>query len=166
MMTSDLSRITTEYSEVEDRILLLGEDKDGSRVELWLTQRLLTRIVPVLASRLEEGAAESPAADLLNAFEQERANAVIKPAPRVPREGASVSLLVESVDVTFGGAGVRLVFKDGAGVARGMTFTTLVLRQWLSILHAATRAAGWPSDVWPHWMSREPAPQQPNAPLH
>jgi hypothetical protein len=165
-MIVDLLRITTEYSEVEDRILLIGEEQQGARVELWLTQRLLTRIAPVLVKRLERSAAESPAPALLNAFEQERASASIKPAARVAREGASRSLLIESVDVTFGDAGVRLVFKDGAGEGRGLTFTTLVLRQWLSILYAASRGAGWSLDVWPEWMAQEVAPAQTNIALH
>ncbi len=165
-MTSDLLRITTEYSEVEDRVLLLGEEKDGARVEVWLTQRLLARIAPVLAKRLEESAGESPAPELLNAFEQARASSSIKPAPRVPRKDVARSLLVESVDVTFGGAGVRLVFKDGGGEACGLTFTNLVLRQWLSILYAATRSAGWRSDFWPQWMAQEATPTQSRLSLH
>jgi len=165
-MPSDLLRITTEYNEVEDRVLLLGEEKDGARVELWMTQRLVSRIAPVLAKRLEESAGVSPAPELLNAFEQERANSSIKPAPRVPRKHVARSLLVEAVDVTFGGSGVRLVFKDGGGEACGLSFTNLVLRQWLSILYAATRAAGWRSDFWPHWLSKEATPTQSRLSLH
>lgn len=165
-MSSDLLRITTEYSEVEDRVLLLGEEKDGARVELWLTQRLVSRVAPVLAKRLEESAGESPAPQLHNAFEQERAASAIKPAPRVPRKDVTRSLLVESVDVTFGGAGVRLVFKDGSGEGRGLSFTNLVLRQWLSILYAATRAAGWRSDFWPQWLAQETPPTQSRLSLH
>ena len=47
-----LQRITTEYDEHEDRLRLSGELSDGSSVLLWLTQRLLYRILPHLTQWL------------------------------------------------------------------------------------------------------------------
>ena len=44
----DLHRITTEYIDSEDRIRLTGQLASGDTVVLWLTQRLLNRLVPHL----------------------------------------------------------------------------------------------------------------------
>ncbi len=48
-----LQRITTEYVELEDRILLAGELGNREAVVVWLTQRLLQRLVPVLHEQQE-----------------------------------------------------------------------------------------------------------------
>jgi len=50
---SSLNRITTEYSELEDRIQLRGEAESKQTVVLWLTQRLLSRLLPYLFAWLE-----------------------------------------------------------------------------------------------------------------
>lgn len=41
----DLQRITTQYIEVEDRLRLTGELAPGEVVVLWLTQRLMHRLI-------------------------------------------------------------------------------------------------------------------------
>ena len=40
-----LQRCTTEYVECEDRIRLAGELASGATVVLWLTQRLMNRLI-------------------------------------------------------------------------------------------------------------------------
>ena len=47
---NSLQRITTEYDEREDRIRVSGQLAQGEAVVLWLTQRLLNRLVPHLTS--------------------------------------------------------------------------------------------------------------------
>ena len=42
---SELQRITSEYIEAEDRLRLTGEVGEGETETLWLTQRLLTRLL-------------------------------------------------------------------------------------------------------------------------
>lgn len=49
-----LQRITTEYRAQEDRLCLTGERANGDAVVLWLTQRLLNRLVPHLTGWLEQ----------------------------------------------------------------------------------------------------------------
>ena len=44
----NLGRVTTVYVDVEDRFRLSGEAQDGLVLVLWLTQRLLCRLVPHL----------------------------------------------------------------------------------------------------------------------
>ena len=47
---SALRRMTTEYRAQEDRLCLTGERTGGDAVVLWLTQRLLNRLVPHLTA--------------------------------------------------------------------------------------------------------------------
>lgn len=50
---NELKRLSTGHQEVEDRIRLVGETGNGAVVVLWLTQRLLLRLVPILLEGLE-----------------------------------------------------------------------------------------------------------------
>ena len=50
----ELSRITTIYVDKEDRIGLVGEDSNGEHHKLWLTQRLLNRLVEKLLDWLPQ----------------------------------------------------------------------------------------------------------------
>jgi hypothetical protein len=50
---SILQRITTVYSEEEDRICLTGEADNAAPVVVWLTQRLVLRRLPVLFNWLQ-----------------------------------------------------------------------------------------------------------------
>ena len=45
---AELQRCTTEYIATEDRLRLSGEIGTQSTVVLWLTQRLLNRLMPPL----------------------------------------------------------------------------------------------------------------------
>ena len=47
-----LHRLTTDYVEEEDRIRVSGASANGDTVVLWLTQRLLNRLVPHLTAWL------------------------------------------------------------------------------------------------------------------
>ncbi len=55
-MSLALERITTQYIEAEDRIRLSGSTRDGHSQVLWLTQRLLSRLLPRLLDALQPSA--------------------------------------------------------------------------------------------------------------
>lgn len=156
-----LQRLTTEYIETEDRIRLSGEDAAGRVHVLWLSQRLLNRLVPALCDTL---ARTGDAAALLQSFEQEAARAGHQPQP--PVSAHDPGWLVLAVDVARAGNGLHLRFR-GAGdeqVAQvGMAETAL--RQWLSILLEQYRRGEWPAAAWPVWMDPAAAPP-PAAVMH
>ena len=60
-----LTRITTRYVALEDRIRLAGEVEGAGMVSIWLTRRLLQRLLPKLLRGLEPApanpAGEAPA---------------------------------------------------------------------------------------------------------
>ena len=159
-----LERVTTRYSVAQDRICLAGELPGGSPVVLWLTQRLLRRLLPPLLAWLQEqgGAAYTVMgsalyADALQGFAQQAARAQLQPQAPVQVPEGSLSCLVEGVDMGRSPEAVRLVFRDAQGVVAAMVLQPQPLRQWLSILFDAWRQAEWPLEVWPDWL-RESVP--------
>ena len=177
-----LQRMTTDYIAHEDRIRITGECADGRVVVLWLTQRLLARLVPLLCRWLEgvahPGKPASPAQRLgaavaqqaaVQGFAQELARAQLVPQAPVPADRAAQQFVVDSVQLTSHAQAVRLVFKPAldAGAALGgtavegtvtdevtLTLSQQQLRQWLDVLHAQCRLAAWPDGVWPAWVQQ------------
>jgi hypothetical protein len=165
----DLQRITTEYIDSEDRIRLCGESAPNTTVVLWLTQRLLNRLVPHLLGWLEQqtgvsgGVASDVRADVMNSFAQQAALASMEQQAPVQAHSPQSAWLVQSVDVTVNPQLVRLTFKgsdagqQSTDLEAAVAMQALPLRQWLSILHEQCRLAGWVSTdaanaVWPEWV--------------
>jgi len=163
----EINRFTTEYDPGEDRIRLAGLDIEGRELVLWLTQRLVSRLVQSLCEGLEKQAAgpsaDRPAEAMRHQAEQSFAQqkAVVqlpRSAPVRPAVNAPV-WRVDAVDVKQGSGGARLTFK---GVAEGqnavLALPAPALRQWLGIVFELYRRAGWPVHVWPVWVEEAAAP--------
>jgi len=157
-----LKRITTDYIDVEDRIRVAGEYSAGAPVVIWLTRRLLQRLLPALLLWLERQGADTPHATILLGFAQQAARAELAPAPAVQTSANSTAWLVLSVDVAQSVQAVGLTFKGTHEQRVTLTLAAKPLRQWLSILYDAYRKAEWPLDLWPQWLreSNQPAGQQ------
>ncbi|MBS0347733.1 MAG: hypothetical protein JSR69_14890 [Proteobacteria bacterium] len=146
---SELQRFTTEYVDLEDRIRLSGETAPGEAELLWLTRRLIGRLVPHLCAWLEKqgglGAVpeSSGVADALQA---------LSPQAPVQPETARRNWLVHAVDVAAGGESLRLVFRGTEDARVALTLQPQALRQWLGILHAQCGVAEWPLEAWPSWL--------------
>lgn len=80
-----LERLSLRYDSTQDRVRLAGELNTGQAAVLWLTQRLLLRLVPHLCRWLEQhgapaGAAWAPSAtpaqyrDAMQFFAQQAAS--------------------------------------------------------------------------------------------
>ena len=168
---ADLQRITTEYIETQDRLRLAGELADGDKSApqvLWLTQRLLQRLLPVLFKQLQGAGAvadtshaDTSYADLLHSFAQQSARAQLVPQPPVQVNPSSAAWLVLSVDIAQSEEGLRLTFKgepNQPDQQASLALTAQPLRQWLGILHGAYCKAEWPLQVWPQWLQDSSAP--------
>lgn len=160
---SALTRITTEYVTTEDRLRISGERSGAPQLTIWLTQRLLLRLLPPLFKWLETtGAGGRPRSETLQSFAQQTARAQQTPQPPVAYSAAAESWLVETLDLNTAAAAVRLIFKSGDGQQVILTLTDQALRQWLNILHSLWVKAEWPLAVWPEWVQPcAGAPQQP-----
>ena len=160
-----LTRITTEFSETEDRIRLSSLDEAGDIVTLWLTRRLADRLFASLIAWLDDRTDGKAGGALLHSFEQQAAMSGLAPSVPVPAPGApsrmdgaySHGRLIDNVDVTKGDNGVVLALKDAAGREAKLALTTTELRQWLSICHRCYQKAEWPLTIWPGWMASNDA---------
>jgi hypothetical protein len=151
-----LQRITTEYIETEDRVRLSGAGTAGEAVSLWITQRLLARLLKVILNWTAEG--ENANQALKNAFAQQAARAELKLQLSVQAQPTAV--LVNTIDISHTVDALTLVFRGAEGVAGQLTLQRQDVRQWLNILHDTWCRAEWPPDLWPDWIARpqtEPA---------
>lgn len=148
---NELQRITTEYIDVEDRIRLSGQVENAAPVVIWLTQRLLQRLLPALLNWLERQCVEAPRAEVLHGFVQQVARAELPPQAPVRADAASTVWLTLSVDVTPSEKSIRLVFRGAEGQHATLVLAAKPLRQWVGIVHDAYAKAQWPMDIWPAW---------------
>lgn len=181
-----IQRVTSVYSQAEDRFRLTGEVSPDDTRCFWLTQRLLRRLLPHLLDWLGEiakaeggeGKQDFGQAEIMQDFAQQAAKARLEPQTAVPvpampaadapiETGAGVqqvrddSWLVHEVDVTKTTNGVlTLTFKRGdKGQAAGgvqLGMAPVELRQWLIILQSQWQEAQWPQDLWPEWVDSSP----------
>ena len=169
---AELRRITTEFIDIEDRIRLAGEVAPGQTVVLWLTQRLLGRLLPHLVGWLEQQTGNDVRGEILQGFAQQAAMAALEPQAPVPGQPHDRGWLVHSVDIATGRDGLRLTFKTGAPGESGEPFSLTLqaqpLRQWLNILYDQYRKGEWPQASWPAWLTEARPPQagRPTALLH
>lgn len=162
---AELQRITTEYLEAEDRIRLTGQAGDGAPVVLWLTQRLLQRLLPVLLQSFAVQDADAPHGQMPHDFYQQAAKAGWPPELPVQAGPDSTAWLVLSVDITQSAEAASLTFKGAHGQQVSLKLTARPLRQWLGIVHAAYLKADWPLQAWPQWLREGRLPTSPPAML-
>ena len=171
---TELKRLTTQYDPDEDRIRLTGTDDQGQTVCLWLTQRLINRLVPHLCQGLEKQDFASAAqareqalrSHVEQSFAQQKARAALQRQAPVAAADDTPQWRVDSLDIKRAPGGVRLVFKgqlEAQQAALGLP--TLALRQWLGIVFEQYRRAQWPTQVWPAWVEEATAPAV-KAPAH
>lgn len=172
-------RFTTRYDQAEDRIQLLIERPEEEVLTLWLTRRLLNRLLPPLLERLEgtgpvagsdaeaagaAGAGQGPQGQpaAVQRFQQEAAVSAIERQPAVTPDPAAppeqrLGYLVTSIDIRTGPRKVVLDFKCGEDLLHSLPLGGDTERQWLSILYSQYRTARWAEPFWPSWMAAAPA---------
>ena len=187
-----LQRVTSIYSDTEDRFRITGEVNADSTRCLWLTQRLLMRLVPPMLEWLNEiaraeGKGDLGQAELMQDFAQQAAKVRLEtqaavpvpsmpdptaPIKTTPSASASAQLddiwLVKEVDISKSANGVlTLIFKREGASGAQLAMAPIELRQWLIILYNQWLKAGWPVAVWPEWVDTSPnTTEQPVKGLH
>jgi hypothetical protein len=171
-----LQRITSEYIESEDRIRLTATTGARETLILWITQRLLIRLIGHFLKWLDKEAPEvarssavgSEAKSALQGMAQQSAAAKLQEQSAVTANPDSAALLVKEIDIKMSEAVVLLVFKCDDGRKAELSFTIQQLRQWLGMIHQLWRQAEWPVSVWPDWMDDKQQPDSVDAdsPVH
>jgi hypothetical protein len=161
----NLQKITSEYSDTEDRIRITGEDNQGSSVSLWFTARLLSRLLPHLLDWLTEQTEntipsakkilnrDDQASDFLQGFAQQAAISDLSPQSPVQDSSRTLTWLVKEVDIrNTEPAAILLAFKNEQLEEAAIYFQAQELRQWLSILYELWLQTEWPAAFWPSWI--------------
>lgn len=149
----ELQRITTTYVDAEDRLRLTGELNSGVTLEVWLSQRLLLRLIPHLTLWLEQRGTTAFPTEIEQALEQHAASKNLSAEAPVQHTGEGSSWLAQAVDMNAGDHAMRLAFRRDGETPVTLTLTVQALRQWLSILRMLWVQAEWPADVWPEWLT-------------
>ena len=157
----NIKRITSQYVVAEDRLRVAGVAEDGRALTLWLTQRLLNKLVATLCRGLEKhnghsqnaGASQGLRSHVEQSFAQQRAMANFAYSAPVIAPVDSPQWRVDAADIAQGAGGVRLTFKGSEDSQRAeLTLSAPDLRQWLTIVFSQYKRAEWPTHVWPDWM--------------
>jgi len=163
-----LQRLTTQYLDVEDRIRITGAASSGEAVVIWLTQRLLSRLLPHLLTQLQQQTAAAAAiptdavqTEMVQSFAQQAARAQLPEQAPVKVLPESQSWLAESIDVTTKNKPddssqdqfISFLFKGINKEQASVTMPSTQLRQWLNILHDQWLLSGWPMSLWPDWVT-------------
>jgi hypothetical protein len=163
----ELQRLTTEYVDTEDRLRLTGEIRPGETTVLWLSQRLLLRLLPPLFLWLEKQSVDGLPLDIAQGFAQQAAQANLSPEAPVARAAQSQEWLVEAVDLSPKEDILTLQFRAQPPKAVTLSMSAQALRQWLNILHTLWGLAEWPIGIWPQWMAdSKPHTSSTNAAIH
>ncbi len=151
-MCDYLQRITIQYSEAEDRIKLAGELSHGGTAAIWLTHRLLQRLLPVLSNWIEQHGEGKDQLEVFQEFAQHAARAGLDRQAPVQVAADSDSWLVYAIDIAKRPQLLALTLRGEHGQQVGIALEVTQLRQWLNILHDTYLKAGWPLDEMPMWV--------------
>lgn len=152
-------------------------------VVIWVTQRLLLRLVPALSQWLERGAVtqggqaqsltehdpDSARREVMQHFAQQAARSEYQSEPPVVTADSAPAWLAVAVDVSWSAEAMSLTFRSAAEDRVNLTLAAQPLRQWMGILHEGWRRAQWPAQIWPTWMfevASDPGRSQTPAVLH
>lgn len=153
-----ITRVTTRYVPVEDRLRLEAELEDGARLGFWLTQRLAREVVKTLVAHVERQGLERrvvPPEARDEVQRQLHAAARARRGRTPPVAEAPESVLLDRVRIRATDRQVQLFLPLPEGRVGALAMGPDHARQWLDILFQQYRAAGWPLDVWPAWIRSE-----------
>ena len=175
--TLSLQKFTTTYSESQDRIKLTGKSKENAFTTVWLSQRLLIRMLPPLISWAEQiipvnQPLSNEGRALAQDFAQQNAQSLlVKQAPvETPKEThrsiteAHSSWLAYEIDIMKSSHLLQLIFKNTEKISASLQLNNIQTRQWLFIIYSQWVTAEWKDFGWPLWIK---APDQtPDGDIH
>lgn len=161
--TMRITQITTQYDQQEDRMSLVVSSDEATTRRLWLTRRLIERLVPVLLDGLEihltPATSNAPEAlptqkQAAQVYAQLEARISRKPAVAVQVQPDTVAALVREISIDphkNGGRTIQFICINAEPATLVLTETEL--RQWLQGVERACHKAQWRADIWPAWIA-------------
>lgn len=142
-----LTTFTTSYVAEEDRIAVDAMTSESETIRVWLTRRLLKRLLPTLYEKVLMNLSPSTSAQVAAAPKKKKPNAYAKDkqekaAPIVFSAGSPV-VLATGASYQSSEKMIRVQFKEEAK-SYEIFFTPENLRSWFSIIQRLCRIAEWP----------------------
>ena len=154
--------VTMQFDPLEDRIIMDCSNKSKDTQRLWLTRRLLNRLIPSLTDQLEVNSSNKISKELEQAFAQEKAEIKKIKTKSVVLKKNNPSWLVTSVKVEKSKFEFKLLFiyEKGLGTVgkednqKKAEFVVAIsnLRQWLNALFKIYTKAEWDRKCFPNWI--------------
>ncbi len=159
-----LNKVSLSYSSAEDRMCLAGEVSDADPLVFWLTRRMCEQLVVAITKFIETASSIPIGADkdLMLSFRQSAALIKKEDSEPVKPGNDAKTTLIQKIDLVFQKETIALVFFMSDDASAKLTLTTQNARQWLGILFAQYKIAGWPLGVWPSWATE--SPEKPSTP--
>jgi len=139
---------------------MVVEDGSQQTVVIWLTRRLLVRLIEAMIKAIESETLGRPESDTLQSFTQHRAQqAQTEESPVKAVEGSS-EWLINRVDLNVSHERLTLkLFSDEECAVLPMPRVNA--RQWLNIMHRLFEVAEWHYEKWPSWLQTSASVIQP-----
>lgn len=153
-----IQTFTGRYDPVEDRLRLDAVNAAGEKQSIFLTRRLVDRVIPVLVSHLEGKTPEGVPADLAQGMSQSRARQARQTGeatPAVPADAETPTWLCRTMHFQKADHGLNVIFTDVTQVDAVMPMVEANLRAVLDILLDLYAKANWPTEPFPEWMKPE-----------
>lgn len=171
-----VTRFTTKYVAGQDRMCLSLEDENGAIRNIWLTQRLLVRLLPRLLAPLEKTADNSTPPHVVarqvaeQSFSQQAAVQAMQQQTPVSEASKSQAqyppFLAWGADIKMENNILFVHFKSEDGsLTQALRFTVPALRQWLSVVHSQFTVAEWTASFWPRWINSKNKDSSPSRKL-
>tara|TARA_A100001011_G_C14252663_1_gene818612 strand:- start:1002 stop:1532 length:531 start_codon:yes stop_codon:yes gene_type:complete len=160
----DIITVTMQFDPLEDRIIMDCSDKSKKTQRLWLTRRLLDKLIPRLTKEIEISSINKNSSQLEQLFAQEKALINQKKTQAVKLNKSSPSLLVTSVQVGKSNSEFKLIFIDDRILELEMIkkentknkaqFDLAIsnLRQLLNAFFKIYKKATWDTEKFPNWI--------------
>lgn len=162
----ELDKITTLYSQEQDRLSLNATLRGGGAARFWITQRIANRLIPALIKIVKPSHEDPVYVELIAGISQRQAIAQKEPQTPVKMAEPDHEWLISKIDLQMPQSGAVLIFYNAAGQSARVVMNAELLRQWLSILRQVYVAAEWRGAEWPDWVAAPSARKTADKVLH
>ena len=151
---------TSRYDVIEDRLRFDAVDAQGGKQAIYLTRRLVDRVIPVLVSHLEGKTPSGVPPDLAQGMSQSRARQVRQAGETtqaVVADNETPTWLCRTIHIQKVEHGLTVIFTDDTGIDAVMPMVDANLRAVLDIFLELYTKANWPTVSFPVWMMKPDA---------
>ena len=156
--------VTIKFDPLEDRIIMDCYDPIKKTQRLWLTKRLLDKLIPKISNQLKINSVNNISEELEQSFEQEKAELNQKETDPVELKEDFPSLLVTSVQVNKNKSNFQIIFHDERKLSNlknnfinkaQFILAIANLRLWLKALLRIYKKADWDTKNFPSWLNKD-----------